>query len=363
MDEALFTWYQGLQLLAVGPCIFMVFFLCISSRNFLQVLVPGLYFLSLTSSFILPLQNVLALNPEEEVRGLLLLGESLTPALSFLLVVQFITGRIPSFPYWAILAVPLVGGVSIVYASLIARGEVCIYDNLCTDPIVFKQLYEIFSASLTFLLTLTVYHRLAHVMEGSDHQRQHKYALILALVILNLAVFVIDLAQVSGHVDTERAALAITVVRIGFIYLVLTSVFRVFDRSFSIAYDRIPHMRPAKPSDRDLQLADQIRKLLLEDKLYRSMELSRGKLALRLAVSEHNLSRIINQCFDQNFNTLINHYRVIEAKERLAKEDTAITIIAFDVGFSSIPSFNRVFKSTTGLSPSEYRNRRLTEKN
>jgi two-component system response regulator YesN len=46
---------------------------------------------------------------------------------------------------------------------------------------------------------------------------------------------------------------------------------------------------------------------------------------------------------------------VEEAKGRLIGEETPITTIAFDVGFNSIPSFNRVFKHITGLSPSEYR--------
>ncbi len=32
-----------------------------------------------------------------------------------------------------------------------------------------------------------------------------------------------------------------------------------------------------------------------------------------------------------------------------------VTQIAFDVGFNSLASFNRVFKETTGQSPTEYR--------
>jgi AraC-like DNA-binding protein len=140
-------------------------------------------------------------------------------------------------------------------------------------------------------------------------------------------------------------------------------VFRVFDRSFEIAYERIPHIRPDTPSVRDLMLADEIRTLLTRDKIHRDMEMSRSKLASKLAVTEHNLSRIINQCFEQNFSSLLNEHRVIEAKERLERETTAITIIAFEVGFSSIPSFNRVFKQSVGMSPSEYRNTLLAAKN
>jgi AraC-like DNA-binding protein len=48
---------------------------------------------------------------------------------------------------------------------------------------------------------------------------------------------------------------------------------------------------------------------------------------------------------------------VEEAKQRLSDEETAVTVIAFEVGFSSIASFNRVFKGLTGMSPSAYRSR------
>ncbi len=354
--DTLLTWYQALQLLALGPCLFMLFFLCIAARKFSQIFVPVLYFLSLICSFSLPLIDIFTTHAD--VRGILLMGESLTPALSFLLIMQFIWDRIPALPYWTILSIPLIGGSSIVYATLITNGELCIYDNLCTEPVIFKELYEIFSASLTFLLTMVVIRqRLAQPSNDTLPQKRNKYALVLALIVLNLALLAIDLAEIGGYVNAERAMLAIVVVRIGFIYLVLTSVFRVFDRSFEIDYERIPHMRPQETSERDLALAEKIRVLLVQDKLYRSMELSRSSLALRLAITEHQLSRIINQCFSQNFSTLVNHYRILEAKDRLAKEETAITVIAFEVGFSSIPSFNRVFKNTVGISPSEHRSK------
>jgi AraC-like DNA-binding protein len=251
--------------------------------------------------------------------------------------------------------VPLIGGSSIIYATMITQGEVCIYENLCTDVLVFKQLYNIFSGSLTFLLTVFVYDRMVVNVEGTAYQRQHKYALVLALIILNLALLAITLAQITGNVDAERGALADTIVRIGFIYLVLTSVFRVFAYPVEIDYERIPTIRPRAPSDRDLALADKVRTVLGQEKIYRMMELDREKFASKLAVSEHYLSHVINKCLGQSFSTLISHYRVLEAKERLAREDTAITVIGFEVGFSSIPSFNRVFKQTAGMSPSEYR--------
>lgn len=355
MDTVLFTWFQALQLVALGPCLFIIFFLCVTARNIRKIVVPALYFLSLSCSFLLPIAHILGF--DAHVEGALVMGKSLIAALSFLLIIEFITGSMPPPAYWTILAIPLLGGSSIIYVSLITKGEICVYENICTSPDVFKQLYEIFSASLIFLLTITVYSRLSRTTEDNLQQKQQKYAIIIALIMLNLAVLVLKLLYVSGHIEIERAELAAAIIRIGFIYLTLTFIFRIFDRSFDIAYERVPTVvHEDVLTDRDIALAENIRKILAEEKLYRAMELSREMLAKKLAVTENQLSRVINKFFLQNFNTLINSYRVDEAKARLEKEKTPVTAIAFEVGFNSIPSFNRVFKQVTGLSPSEYRN-------
>lgn len=353
MDASL-TWYQAMQLIALGPCLFILFFLCVTARNVKKIVVPVLYFLALSCSFLLPIADALGFG--DMAIGILRIGESLTAALSFLLIIEFITGNIPSPVYWGILALPLIGGSSIIYVTLVAKGEVCIYDNLCTEPAIFKQFYEIFSSSLIFLLIVAIYNRLSRSTQDNPEQRQQKHAIIVSLIALNLSILAIKLLYISGHVDIDRARFAVTVARIGFIYLVLTFIFRVFDRSFGIDYERVPTVLPAL-TERDLRLAENVKRALKEEKVYREMELSREGLAKKLAVTENQLSRVINKCFSRNFSTLINSCRIEEARERLVKESTPVTTIAFEVGFNSIPSFNRVFKQMTGSSPSEYRSR------
>jgi AraC-like DNA-binding protein len=357
MDETLLSWYQALQLLALGPCLFMIFFLCVAGRKAGQIAVPLLYFLSLTCGFLLPLRDLLGLN--EQLHAVLLIGASAAPAISFLLIVQFMTGRLPGPSYWFILAVPLIGGSQFIYATVVTDAEVCIFEHLCTQPLMLLRLYDIFGISLTCLLTLFIYRRIDRTADSSPlRQTRQKYALVLALVALNLALLCIDLAQIAGYADLQHARLAKTVVHIGFIYLVLTSVFRVFDRMVEIDYARVPSIQPPAPSERDLALKARICDALDREKLYRDMELGREKLARRLAVNETMLSRVVNQCFHENVSMLINHYRVEEAKARLASESVPITVIAFEAGFSSIPSFNRVFRQRTRMSPSQWRQRK-----
>ena len=51
----------------------------------------------------------------------------------------------------------------------------------------------------------------------------------------------------------------------------------------------------------------------------------------------------------------MNERRVDDAKRLLVETDAAIKTIAEEVGFNSLPSFNRVFKDLTGYAPSIYR--------
>lgn len=69
----------------------------------------------------------------------------------------------------------------------------------------------------------------------------------------------------------------------------------------------------------------------------------------------HQVSQIINIRFQKNFSEVINSYRVEEAKNLLIqKPNYSIEGIAFEAGFGSKATFNRVFKKHTGLTPSEY---------
>jgi AraC-like DNA-binding protein len=76
-------------------------------------------------------------------------------------------------------------------------------------------------------------------------------------------------------------------------------------------------------------------------------------------ISEQGISRIINQELGKPIRDYINEYRIEEARSRLEQENCQVNIIAYEVGFNSIATFNRVFKNATGHSPSEYRERQI----
>ena len=94
------------------------------------------------------------------------------------------------------------------------------------------------------------------------------------------------------------------------------------------------------------------------DRAYLDPDLTLTSLAARLRMPVSHLSQIINERLHQNFTDLINHYRVNEAKRRIADpawRHYTLLAIAEEVGFRSKSSFNAVFKKHTQVTPSQFR--------
>ena len=93
-------------------------------------------------------------------------------------------------------------------------------------------------------------------------------------------------------------------------------------------------------------------------KPYLDGNLSILDLANQTGVSRHHITEVLNEKYKRNFFTFINEYRVREVIRRFEDpryNNFTILAIAFDSGFNSKTTFNSIFKSQTGLTPSEYR--------
>jgi AraC-like DNA-binding protein len=100
---------------------------------------------------------------------------------------------------------------------------------------------------------------------------------------------------------------------------------------------------------------DRLNCILEEETPYLKTELSIADLAKRLDLSVHQLSQLINSRFQTNFYGLINRLRIEEAKSLLGGSDLTVMEVAFESGFNSKTTFNRVFKELTGETPSQFR--------
>ncbi len=123
---------------------------------------------------------------------------------------------------------------------------------------------------------------------------------------------------------------------------------------------------PLPPPDAaEERLAEALHTLMRRDFAYRSENLTVAVLAAMLSVPEYRLRRHINQRLGhRNFNAYVNGLRLDEAKDALANpalRDLPVLTIALSAGFQSIGPFNRAFKAVTGLTPTEFRKKNITD--
>ena len=81
-------------------------------------------------------------------------------------------------------------------------------------------------------------------------------------------------------------------------------------------------------------------------------------MAKALGYHEKYLSSELHFLTKMNFRAFLSTYRVDHAKRLLRTTGLNISEIALDSGYASINTFNRVFKQTVGMTPSEYRKMR-----
>jgi AraC-like DNA-binding protein len=106
------------------------------------------------------------------------------------------------------------------------------------------------------------------------------------------------------------------------------------------------------------QLKTRLEDVLVKDKAYLDQDLTLNKLADLIPTNNKKLSGFINQHLNTSFYDLINAYRVEAVKEKMNSENydhMTLLGMAYDSGFNSKSSFNRIFKKETGLSPSSYK--------
>ncbi len=107
------------------------------------------------------------------------------------------------------------------------------------------------------------------------------------------------------------------------------------------------------------ELAEALKQLMLNEKLYRESELKLETLAIKLGVAKHYVSQVINQYYKVNFFEYINMLRIEDAKQLLLDSDKKsmnIIEVAYTVGYNTKNTFNTAFRRIVGVTPTAYRN-------
>jgi AraC-like DNA-binding protein len=124
---------------------------------------------------------------------------------------------------------------------------------------------------------------------------------------------------------------------------------------------RLMHQKTAEvdsfPHYNDQRELSRLAGMFEKDGLHTRAKLSLEELAGELKLPPRYVSYLINTYHGTNFNHFVNTYRVEEVMRKIsnpAQSHKTLLALALESGFSSKSTFNQVFKSHTGLSPSQY---------
>lgn len=86
-----------------------------------------------------------------------------------------------------------------------------------------------------------------------------------------------------------------------------------------------------------------------------SEKLTLQQLADYLYISSWHLCRVLKKSTNLNFVDILNNIRIEHAKRFLKETNLRVYEISQKVGYSDIAYFSKVFRSVTGLTPKQYR--------
>ncbi|WP_190810636.1 AraC family transcriptional regulator [Flagellimonas sp. S3867] len=112
------------------------------------------------------------------------------------------------------------------------------------------------------------------------------------------------------------------------------------------------------PDKESIRIIDQLHGVMTMEKLFRNPELNLTSLSKTIGISERSISEALNGHLHKNFYQFVNEYRVKDVQEKLMDPKNShlkILSLAFDAGFNSKATFNRLFKGYTGVTPKEFK--------
>ncbi len=170
------------------------------------------------------------------------------------------------------------------------------------------------------------------------------YGLLVIWVAYVLNLFDDTVPYIIGPILYSIAAYTITI--------------RVIQKGYFNKLEQRKYSTTPLSTQRREQVYQKVIELVESEGQYKDADISLKRLAEQLKVSNQTLSMVINQESHQNFNTFINRYRIEDAKRRLVDPESqhlTIASIAYDVGFSSLSSFNSAFKQFTQKTPAAFK--------
>jgi len=350
MEKLQFTIPEIFSFIGVTQCLYIIVYMLFRADKLNNAGVPFLYFFTLGAAFFLDFswRFLNEISPYYEIWGFVLWFAG--PPLSVLVIMQMVkSGRESLRHYYWVLCLPafaFIGAYCLAFISADCRAEDMIVE--CGDFKIWLVLCNILTGGASLLVLWFKKDLFRHVR--SQKYGRERYWLILTILINNIFFLALMFSYFNTDITDGDITRIRTLLGLVFIYLITTSLFRVYPQSLFKDAAGVSIL-----TESDQALADKITGLLEYEKIYHESGYSRSDLARELGVSEFQASNVINAHFGKSLPQLLNEYRIEDAQRLLVETAADIKVIAEETGFNSIATFNRVFREMTGHTPSAYR--------
>ena len=342
-----------LSAIGVLQCIFVMVYMAFRAGKISRASIAFVFFFILGISFYIDLSEQYVSELFRNYDYYTLLSWYSIPPLSILLMVQI--SNIHKLPakrfYLYLLIIPAIIATA---HFVIQYNESCSAAYMCDEHVQLLKILIVIFMSLA-LLSLWLVTDIFH-FTADDHYKaatKERFWLIVAIIFLNAVLIALLLLELIEFLSVQDTNLVKTLVGIGFVYLASTSLFRIYPQAVQII-DKTT--KNTNLSVDDQILITGIEHLLNVEKVYQEPSYGRQDIARELSTSESTVSRVVSSHYQKSIPQLLNDHRLKEAKQLLIQTNENINLIVQETGFNSISSFNRVFKQSEGLSPTQYRN-------
>jgi len=357
IENITFTLTEWLSIMGLVQCLLILVYIIFRVNKWRQASLAISYFFILSLAF--GFQFSLRLEDyADKINLILWFIWGLSPALSYLLILQVakITEIPPLKEFWVLSLMPIVTGIAYL---LQAKTTICEVNGVGLCDRLWDSMH-VLAAIMGFICLLALWgHRNLFENMLKTKGGRERYWLSMSLIIVNILLIGAPLLGVMYELSGYETDLMRLAVGIAFVYLASTTLFRVYPSPVQLREVSAKKKTFDDLTFEEQDIAEQVLELMKLDKLYHEQSFSRSDMARELKISENQLSRVINAAFGKSFPKLLNEYRVEDAKRMLEEPDIPVNVIAFEVGFNSLASFNRVFKNITGYPPSSYRSDKL----
>ncbi len=176
---------------------------------------------------------------------------------------------------------------------------------------------------------------------------------ILPVLISNVIIFLVYQLISTGWVQVYCAGGSLV-----FSFVLYANFLILFSKKYG--QDSVKDIPKYTNKKIAVELADsfasKLERLMNSEELYKNPNLKLNDLAVKMNMSAHQLSQLLNDNLGKSFSTYINEYRINEACQKI-EEGSFLKIeeIGYEVGFNSKSTFFSTFKKIKNTTPLLYR--------